>query len=369
MNVRSSERKEVEKISEYMCPKCNGPYRLGADDVISTCGYCGFTFSTEDNQEQEHLLRVNGLTEIQVRDLSKKWIEKVLKETLGIEDIPIVDVLATELVWLPMYKVKGEYEAYVFGYKEEPNRVYLKVESSERKDFVYFVLARRYSEKFAVKELLNRMKMVRSHHYVGIRERDIRGYDFSIDLVGQGEILGAEVTHQEAEDKARKSLHEDIRAELEKKTDVILDCHLTAKTSQVLYYHIPFWTVLYSLKDLVYRIAISGHERVVIQGEVPVSRKWRMRRWLKAISWVAKGSGVLLAFSIFVVVIAFATGHSEWVAYNTALWIGVMFPLFFYMLIASFLDLRRSLDFQVLINTWGEVVDEPPAVFKFQERE
>jgi len=102
---------------------------------------------------------------------------------------------------------------------------------------------------------------------------------------------------------------------------------------------------------------------------VPVSGKWRIKKWFKAFSWIVKGCGILLGFSIFVVVIALAIGKSEWVAYNTALWMGIMFPLFFYMLVASFLDLRRSLDHQVLINTWGKVVDEPPPIFKFQERE
>ncbi len=362
-----SEDSKVDDIDEYKCPKCNGPYGLGADDVIATCGYCGFTFSIEDSQEQEHLLRANVLKEVQVHDLSKWWIEKVSKETLDSKEIPSIDILATNLVWLPMYKVIGEYEAYNLGYKEEPNRVYLKVEERDSKDFIYFVLARRYSDEFAVKELLNRMNIVRLRNYSGIQERDIRGYDFSINLVDQGEILSAEITPEEAEETACKTLHENIRADLKKKTDVILDCHLKTKVSQVLYYHIPLWIVLYSFNDLVYRIAISGHERQVILGEVPVSRRWRLKKWLKAVSWIAKGSGALFGFSIFVVILALATGKSEWVAYNSALWIGVMFPLFFYILIASFLDLRRSLDFQILINTWGEVVDEPPAVFKFQE--
>jgi hypothetical protein len=211
------------------------------------------------------------------------------------------------------------------------------------------------------------MNIVRLHNYSGIQERDVRGYDFSIDLVNQGEILSAEITPQEAEEKARKSLHENIRTDLKKKTDVILDCHLKTKISQVLYYHIPLWILMYSFNDLVYRIAISGHEREVILGEVPVSRRWRLRKWSKAVFWIIKGSGALFGFSIFVVILALLAGYSESVAYNTTLWIGIMFPLFLYLLIASFLDLKRSLDFQVLINTWGEVVDEPPAVFKFQE--
>jgi len=368
--VGVSEDFEEDTIDTYNCPKCNGPYRLGADDVIATCGYCGFTFSLNDNQEVEHLLRVNVLSEEKVQELSKWWIDKVSRETLNTEEVLQIDVISTELTWLPMYKVIGEYEVYNFGYKREPNQIYQKVEERDEKEFINFVLARRYSDKFAVKELLNRMNIVRIRGVAsGIQERDVRGYDFSIDLVKEGEILSAEVLPEEAEVSACKSLKEDIRADLKKKTDVILDCHLRTKISQVLYYHIPFWIVLYSFNDLVYRIAISGHQREVILGEVPVSGKWRIKKWFKAFSWIVKGCGILLGFSIFVVVIALAIGKSEWVAYNTALWMGIMFPLFFYMLVASFLDLRRSLDHQVLINTWGKVVDEPPPIFKFQERE
>jgi len=364
-----SEDRRIEDISEYKCQKCSGPYRLGADDVIATCGYCGFTFSVEDNQELEHLLRANILKEVQIRDLSMRWIEKVSRETLGSEDIPSIDILTTDLIWLPMFKVIGEYQVYNFGYKVEPNRVYRKIEERNRKDFIYFVLARRYSDEFGVKELLNRMNFTRSQNTRGIQERDVRGYDFSTSLVDQGEILSAEITPLEAEENARKTLHEDIRTDLKKKTDVILDCHLKTKISQVLYYHIPLWILVYSFNDLVYRIAISGHEREVILGEVPVSRKWRLKRWFKAVSWIIKGSGALFGFSIFVVVLAFVAGYSEWVAYNATLGIAVIWPLFFYILIASFLDLKRSLDFQVLINTWGKIVDEPPTVFKFQENE
>jgi len=369
VKVGVSEDRRIEDISEYKCQKCSGPYRLGADDVIATCGYCGFTFSVEDNQELEHLLRANILKEVQIRDLSMRWIEKVSRETLGSEDIPSIDILTTDLIWLPMFKVIGEYQVYNFGYKVEPNRVYRKIEERNRKDFIYFVLARRYSDEFGVKELLNRMNFTRSQNTRGIQERDVRGYDFSTSLVDQGEILSAEITPLEAEENARKTLHEDIRTDLKKKTDVILDCHLKTKISQVLYYHIPLWILVYSFNDLVYRIAISGHEREVILGEVPVSRKWRLKRWFKAVSWIIKGSGALFGFSIFVVVLAFVAGYSEWVAYNATLGIAVIWPLFFYILIASFLDLKRSLDFQVLINTWGKIVDEPPTVFKFQENE
>ena len=71
-----------KSIKQFRCEKCNAPYPLGADDVIATCPYCGYTF-TVGGSEINHLLIPNKLDTKSVKAAVKKWLKFVAKKTVG----------------------------------------------------------------------------------------------------------------------------------------------------------------------------------------------------------------------------------------------------------------------------------------------
>ncbi len=58
------------------------------------------------------------------------------------------------------------------------------------------------------------------------------------------------------------------------------------------YTHAPYWLVPYSYQKGTFRVAVSGATGKILMGELPVTRRYRLKKWLTSMVLLI-GSGLL----------------------------------------------------------------------------
>ena len=330
---------ESTTITQYRCQKCNAPYPLGADDVIATCPYCGYTFEI-GGEEVKHLIVPNKLDKKSVVSVVKKWLESATHKTVGRGVIKDIEIETPLLQWIPTFRVQGSYKSHYFGYKKTGSgndTKYTRIEESDAGDMIEWVIARRHAATFGIDEFILTLE-------------DCKTQKFTIDLTDDSPVLNSEITEMDTPRRAQKTRKDRERQELMKKVSKLLDYQLDLTPESITYTHAPYWLVRYSYQKGTFRVAVSGATGEILVGELPVTKWYRAKKWFSSI-FLLIGSALL--FQIFpYILIALFQGNSN----NGDVWIipiaiaaiaGVMW-------IGSITILRGALLYEIEVDKDGK---------------
>ncbi|TFG96694.1 hypothetical protein E4H12_10480 [Candidatus Thorarchaeota archaeon] len=285
-------------IKQYRCKKCNAPYPLGADDVIATCPYCGYTFEV-GGSEVKHLLIPNKLDSKTVKSTVKKWLESAASKSVGKGILKHIEVEEPTLQWIPLFRVSGKFESYHFGVKKEgsgDSARHIKIEDSDSGEMTEWVIARRHAATFGINEFI-----------LSINDSGIK--DFEIDLTDGAPVLNSEIDDSDASTRAQSSRKDRERVELLEKVDRLLDHKLKLTPQKSTYTHAAYWLVRYSYQKGTFRVAVSGSTGEILLGEIPVTKRYRAKKWFTSI-FLLIGSGFLFQILPYILWI-FLQGNSS----------------------------------------------------------
>jgi DNA-directed RNA polymerase subunit RPC12/RpoP len=312
-------KSKTATIMQYRCEKCNAPYPLGADDVIATCPYCGFTF-TVGGKEIPHLVLPNKLDNESVKRAVLEWFEFATKKTVGRGIIKNIELEEPILQWIPAFRVTGQFESYHFGYKTEGSgnsRKYRRFEEKDSGTLIEWVIARRHAATFGIDEFISSLQ-------------DTPTQAFRMDLIGAAPVLNSEIIDDDAINRAQKNRKDRERTELLKKMDKLLDHRLGVTPESSVYTHAPYWLVRYSYQKGTFRVAVSGATGDVLLGELPVTKRYRAKKWFTSLFMLISASLLFQVLPYILIVFANA-GSSDgdvWMipiavlAVSCILWIG-----------------------------------------------
>ena len=76
------------------------------------------------------------------------------------------------------------------------------------------------------------------------------------------------------------------------------------------YVHVPYWLVRYSYQNGTYRIALSGGTGKVILGELPITKLYRVKKWITSVSMLVIAA-LLLQFLPYVTALVLAASDNN----------------------------------------------------------
>ena len=332
-----STSEKVQGIVQYRCKSCNAPYPLGADDVIATCPYCGYTFTVGGGELSQHLFIPNKLDADQVKKSVQKWLEFAASKSVGKGIVSNIEIEQPVLQWIPYFRVKGSTDAYHLGYEKKKSgkqTVLHKVEDTVSDVTTMWILARRHAATFGVKEFL---ESIESHDAA----------PFDITQI-KDPILNAEITQDDAEPRAKYEKSEKDRAQLQEEMDKLLDYRLNMEIEECAYVHVPYWLVRYEYKGGTFRVAFSGVSGTVVSGELPVTKRYRAIRWLSSLIMLVFSA--LLFQALPYITVAVLSGSSDSEAFAIPAIVGVIAAVLFGM---SFYEVGKVLKYEIRVDAEG----------------
>jgi hypothetical protein len=291
---------ESSGLVQYRCEMCNAPYPLGADDVISTCPYCGYTFTVGGSEMKEHLLLSNKLTQDDVKTVVADWIRFAASKSVGTRFTREIEIGTPSLQWIPTFRVNAQCDTYHFGANQKGsgnNKRWEKVEARESKQTTEWVLARRHAATFGIQEIIESLD-------------DSGAQAFDIKHTAQASVLNSEIGEDDAPVRARHQRSEQDRADLNEKVTKLLDYRLDMTADASTYVHAPYWLVRYEHRGGTFRVAVSGATGKVVLGELPVTKRYRVKNWLLSF-FMLIGSALLFQGTPYITYAIFAGGSSD----------------------------------------------------------
>jgi hypothetical protein len=330
---------KTTSITQFRCKKCNAPYPLGADDVIATCPYCGFTFKI-DGSEIKHLIIPNKLDTKSVKAAVKKWLKFAASKSVGGGVVNHIDLEEPILQWIPIFRVKGQFESYHFGVKKEgsgDSARHIKIENSDSGELTEYVIARRHAATFGIDEFILSLD-------------DSGAKNFEIDLTGRAPVLNSEIDDADASKRAHKSRMDRDRIELLDKVDKLLDHRLNLTPETSTYTHAPYWLVRFTYQKGTFRVAVSGATGEILLGELPVTKRYRIKKWFTSV-FLLIGSGLLFQILPYFVLALASGSSSDGDAWMIPVFIALAAGLLW---VASITVIGGALRYEVEVDTEGK---------------
>ncbi|MFX1368396.1 MAG: hypothetical protein ACFFAY_07350, partial [Promethearchaeota archaeon] len=260
-------------LIQYRCRNCNAPYPLGADDVISTCPYCGYTFVVDGGEMKDHFLLPNKLDEAGAKEVVQNWLKMAGGKSVGSRFMKDIELQKPTLQWIPTFRVEASCKTYHFGAKQERKgnaTVWKKIEKSSQDTVKEWVLARRHAATFGIEEFITSL--------LGMSTEK-----FDIKKTDNAPVLNSEISEEDSIPRAKRRKTENDRAQLQKEMDKLLDYRLEMEPKESSYVHAPYWLIRYEHRGGTFRVAISGATGQVILGELPVTKRYRAKKWFVSI--------------------------------------------------------------------------------------
>ena len=262
-----------QELVQYRCKKCNAPYPLGADDVIATCPYCGYTFLVGGSEMAKHMILPSRLDEKSVRKSVTKWLKLASSKSVGKGIMKGIDLETPTLQWIPVFRVLADFEIHYLGAKQEKldhKKTWIKIEETNSGETDEWVLARRHAATFGVEEFIESLS-------------DDTAKPFKIGMTESAPVLNSEIDEGNANPRARQRKKTRDRAELQERMDHLFDYRLKMNAKDCTYMHVPYWLVRYTYKKGTFRVAVSGVTGKVVLGELPVTKLYRAKRWVTSL--------------------------------------------------------------------------------------
>ncbi|MGY5872545.1 MAG: hypothetical protein RTV72_09885 [Candidatus Thorarchaeota archaeon] len=331
--------KKSTTITQFRCKKCNAPYPLGADDVIATCPYCGFTF-TVGGSEIKHLVIPNKLNSKSVKAAVKKWLKFAASKSVGGGVVKNIELEEPILQWIPIFRVTGKFESYHFGVKKEgsgDSARHIRIENSDSGELTEWVIARRHAATFGIDEFI-------------LSLGDSGTKKFEIDHTEGAPVLNSEIDDQDASKRAHRSRMDRERVELLDQVDKLLDHRLNLTPETSTYTHAPYWLVRFTYQKGTFRVAVSGATGKILLGELPVTKRYRIKKWFTSL-FLLIGSGLLFQVLPYFVWALAQGSSSNGDAWMIPVVIAVVAGVFW---VASITVLGGALRYEVEVDTEGK---------------
>ncbi len=263
-----------QELVQYRCKKCNAPYPLGADDVIATCPYCGYTFIVGGSELTKHMILPSRLDEKSVRKSVTKWLKLTSSKSVGEGIMKGIDLETPTLQWIPVFRVLADFEIHYLGAKQERSdykKTWVKIEETNSGETAEWVLARRHAATFGVEEFIESLS-------------DDTAKPFKIGMAESAPVLNSEIDEGDAPTRAHQRKRARDRAELQEQMEHLFDYHLKMNPKDCAYMHVPYWLARYTYKKGTFRVAVSGVTGNVVLGELPVTKLYRAKRWVTSLA-------------------------------------------------------------------------------------
>ncbi|MHA2002880.1 MAG: hypothetical protein ACW960_02140 [Candidatus Thorarchaeota archaeon] len=335
---------DSQSLVQYRCEVCNAPYPLGADDVISTCPYCGHTFVVDGGEIKAHLLLSNKLDKEGMEKVVTDWIRFAASKSVGKGVTKDIELGEPVLQWIPMFRVEASAETYHFGAEEEgsgKDKHWVKIEGRDSAKISEWVLARRYAATFGIQEFIE-----------SLEERETKIFD--INLTDKAPVLNAEISDTDAPVRAKYQKSERDRAELNEKVDKLFDYRLEMETEDCTYVHAPYWLIRYEYHGGTFRVAVSGASGKVVLGELPVTKTYRVKKWFTSIFMLVAGALLLQGTPYITYAILMADSSDGEVFFIPV----VMFILGIVLWLGSIQVMGSVLKYEIQLTADGEERDE-----------
>ncbi|MGY5881499.1 MAG: hypothetical protein RTV31_14705 [Candidatus Thorarchaeota archaeon] len=330
---------KTTSITQFRCKKCNAPYPLGADDVIATCPYCGYTFEV-GGSEIKHLLIPNKLNSKSVKAAVMKWLKFAAPKSVGGGVVKNIELEEPILQWIPLFRVTGKFESYHFGVKKEgsgDSARQIKIEDSDSGTLTEWVIARRHAATFGIEEFILSLE-------------DIGTKNFEIDQTDGSPVLNSEIDDTDASKRAHKSRMDRERTELLEQVDTLLDHRLDLTPEASVYTHAPYWLVRFTYQKGTFRIAVSGATGKILLGELPVTKRYRIKKWFASL-FLLIGSGLLFQILPYFVLVLASGSSSDGDAWMIPVFIALAGGLLW---VAAITVIGGSLRYEVEVDTEGK---------------
>lgn len=291
---------DSQSLVQYRCEVCNAPYPLGADDVISTCPYCGHTFIVDGGELKTHLLLSNKLDKEGVNKTVSDWLQFAASKSVGKGVTKDIELGEPTLQWIPMFQVNASTETYHFGAEQEGSgdkKRWVKVEGRDSAKITEWVLARRYAATFGIQEFIDTLE-------------DTESTNFDIRLTGKAPVLNAEIADTDAPVRAKYQKSERDRAELKERMDKLFDYRLDMELEDCTYVHAPYWLIRYEYRGGTFRVAVSGASGKVVLGELPVTKTYRVKKWFTSV-FMLIAAALLIQGTPYVTLIILSSDSSD----------------------------------------------------------
>ncbi len=338
-------------ITQFRCEKCNAPYPLGADDVIATCPYCGYTF-TVGSSEIKHLIIPNKLKSKSVKTAVTKWLRFAASKSIGSDFVDDIKLEEPMLQWIPFFRVSGTFESYYFGVetgKIHNIAVLCRSEAHDSGTMTEWVIARRHATTFGIDEFT-----------ATLDELDDSGIqDFDIDLMNGAPVLNSEIDDSDASIRAHSLKMERDHAKLLEKVEKIYDYRLKLTDETSTYTHAPYWLVRYTYQKGTFRVVVSGATGDILLGELPVIKQYRAKKWATSISLLI-GSGLLLQVAPYLSTYFWQFHPSSRIILIIP---AIMVVIAVILWVASITTLGGVLKYEVQVNTEGEELSKDFNIF------
>jgi DNA-directed RNA polymerase subunit RPC12/RpoP len=275
------------------CTRCGAPLNVTQEDLVVTCGYCGYTMTVATRDEiKQHSMLENRLFAQQAAEAAQKFMDKGVFRVGVSKDASITNV---KLRYVPFWVcpantntfLRGVTGSGVMGEIHQAEEAVSDKRSSGLKKFGKLVLAgaKAYAEtqqkdrqpqnvsySFSntyIWPTLARRTMISEINYYDVPAA--RKIPFDVGKIQQdAEFLNIELSEEEAKAKIKTEVEAKERLIASGKVDTLQACNTSITLGEAELVHAPVWFVHYTLKEENYVIAVDGCEGKVLGGGRPL---------------------------------------------------------------------------------------------------
>ena len=276
---------EVEAADIFKCPVCNGNVRIGPDDMVITCSYCGSTTTIEGKAIGDHLMEM-AIGDRERTDGFRAYLGKHKGANKAL--VQGAQVVENNLIFVPVWTSKVKADSWYKGYKTvqvpvqrtrtvrdaqghtrtetytEYETGYVPVQSEIHTDTDEPLLARKGSRFYGLEEYLKTVDL-----------RDTDRYDFEKIKDLKPTMLNAEIGADEYEKSVTGRVADRHRAEAKHGLSELFDCRTTTSVRGTTYLQAPFALIRYKFGGGLFKCAMDGHTGKVLIGEIPITKGQR----------------------------------------------------------------------------------------------
>ena len=272
---------EAEAIDVFKCPVCNGNVKLGPEDVVITCTYCGSISDIEGKTIGDHLMEdaVDG-------EERERSFRQFLDKNKGINKSLVTgaQVVENRLIFVPVWTAKVKADTWYKGYKTvqvpvqktrqvkdqdgntrtetytdyEPG--YVPVQDEIHTDTNERLLARKGARFYGLEEYLDKVSLDKTEpwNYEKVKDQEPA-------------ILNAEIGTEEFEKTVHGRVADRHRSQAKSGLTELFDCRTNTAVRGTTYLQAPFSLIRYKFQGDLYKCAIDGHSGKVVLGEIPIT--------------------------------------------------------------------------------------------------
>jgi len=269
---------------ELKCKSCGAPLQPTAGMTIVNCEYCGTAVTLSGagwKQVMKQMMVMNRVTYEQALDVGKKWLDEgILRRNVGAR----AEVVNTYMKYVPYWVIPAAVDAVYSGTRGSGMGA---MKAGAGKGVGGFL------KGLAVAGIERQMSGGKQHRVSDRRQKSfnvpvvaVRGlalfeledYEFRPDSkalfdknkLDRGiEIMGGDITEQEALDKAKAFASRKTEEEVRATMDYIASLQTNVVTHEGELLYVPVWFFEYKFKEKTYFALVDGAAAKVMKGQRP----------------------------------------------------------------------------------------------------